>query len=779
MARVSRPDIVVIWCRLLAAAAIAIVLALNPARAAPSAVEITSDASIIALREQVRALFESDHPLDPETVARLSDSGKPHPLSPPNYGRYDKPVWGYVAVVNRLPRREWMLVYSLSTVEDVRVFIRRRGEVSFHRLDELAVNAKWPFTGFRSATYVLSLDTDVPVEIVTRLATRAPIGFHLQLWTPEALIKTHTELIGAAGVSVGVPVAVLVYLLILAAVVRHRGLVSLMVLIASKLVLDAWISGLNLLVLPAVPRTVWPTVGFATLGIFALACVLHFRRFLDLPRTSRWADRVVLAIGAFNVALATTEIFHLANIRFLAQLGAPIAFICFVAMAAGRTWRSPNSGNIAYTLAWAMFFSEAVIEFLRLIVRVPFAEDSLIFGQSAIASLLFGVAIFTRVRDKDHELNRSLSETNERFRLAIDGSAAAIYEYSFRDGGFSFAPRLSKMIPVEAGAGLSAVLRSLALGARRELLHSINDAVSQKARDFRIEISPDDLDRELRVLAVTGAIQYSKSGAPERICGSVIDVTSEANLRIEQTLRTLVLDEKERAERSLRARTEFYAAANHDLRHPLLSLGLYLEMLTKTPARLQAFLPRMLDAHRSASLYLDRIVAMARTDASSEFGDRHEERLHQVLSRLVDRYQADAQRKKLALRYVPSNLSVVTNTFLLERILSNVISNAIQHTERGGVLVGCRRHQNGVRIDVIDTGPGLPSAVRDQLTGEGGLRQSDIPGSLRLGLSIVKRTTDELGCLLDVESYPGRGTRISVLFAQIADAASGRSMQVA
>ncbi len=751
------------------------------AQAAPSPVEIAADDSPITLRAHVRALFETDRPLDPETVARNSDAGKPHPMSPPNYGRYNKPVWGYLAVVNKTPRQEWILVYSLSTVEDVRVFVRKQGEASFRALRELGYDARLPFSGFRSATYSLTLDKDVPVEIVTRVVTRAPIGFHLQLWKPDVFFESDRQQIGVTGLAFAAPLVVFIYLLILTTVLRQRGLISLMVLLFSKLVVDAWISGLASVIMPAIPRAVWPVLGFLSVTILIVASVLHVRRFLNLPQSSPRGDRALLLFCAIGVILAITELSGVANVRLLIQLYAPIGFAWFAVLSTRQAWATPNVGNISYALAWTMFLSQAVIQFLRLIVIVPFSEELTIFAQSAIASLLFGVAIFTRIRDQDRERNRSLAETNERLGLVIDGSAAAIYEYAFRDGSFWFAPRLNEMISLRAGAGLRGVLRSLRPAARRELLDAIKKALSERSRHFRIEILPDNSDRELQVLAVTGAIQYRRDdAAPERICGSVIDVTSEKNLRIEQTLRSLVLEEKQLIERSLQARTAFYAAANHDLRHPLLSLGLYLEMLSRTPGKLGAFLPRMLDAHRSASLYLDRIVAMARVDARVELAERRTESLHSILSRLVERYQADALRKNLKLRYVATSLSAMTDAFLLERLLSNVLSNAIQNTDRGGVLVGCRRLHHGVRIDVIDTGPGLPRAVQEQLTDGEVEKHAEVSGSLRLGLAIVKRTANELGCVLNASSQPGRGTRISVVFAASPSVElAGRTMQTA
>ena len=310
---------------------LALVLQTGCARAA-GAFELTSDTAPIALRGDVRVIFETGKALDPEAIARLSDTGKPHPLSPPNYGRYSQPVWGYVAVNNRLERREWFLLYSLSTVEDLRIFIRRQGETSFHQLPELGQHARFPFTGYRSATYSLVLDRDSPVEIVARLATRAPIGFHLQLWTPEAFIAEDRQLVGLAGAAGIVPLVVLVYLLILSTVLRQRGLVNLMIMLVFKLVLDAWISGLSWLVLPNVPRDLWPTLGFAAHGIFSVAAALHFRRFLELPKTAPWTDRLVLLLGATGAGLALIELSGLTNVRYLIQLHAPLNFSCLFAL---------------------------------------------------------------------------------------------------------------------------------------------------------------------------------------------------------------------------------------------------------------------------------------------------------------------------------------------------------------------------------------------------------------------------------------------------------------
>jgi hypothetical protein len=90
---------------------------------ADAPVEINSEADLV-LRPYVRAVIEKDVALTPEEAAKLGVDGIPHPSSPPSYGRFAQPVWGYVSVVNRLPRLEWVLSYALATTEDVRAYIR-------------------------------------------------------------------------------------------------------------------------------------------------------------------------------------------------------------------------------------------------------------------------------------------------------------------------------------------------------------------------------------------------------------------------------------------------------------------------------------------------------------------------------------------------------------------------------------------------------------------------------------------------------------------------------
>jgi CheY-like chemotaxis protein len=132
----------------------------------------------------------------------------------------------------------------------------------------------------------------------------------------------------------------------------------------------------------------------------------------------------------------------------------------------------------------------------------------------------------------------------------------------------------------------------------------------------------------------------------------------------------------------------------------------------------------------------------------------------------VDTTFADAARTKgLRLRVVQSDAWVESDLMLLERILINLVSNAVRYTERGGVVVGCRRRRNGLRIDVCDTGAGIPEDQRQHIFGEfyqlagTGLGRS---GGLGLGLAIVDRLGRLLGHSVELDSRPGHGSRFSI-----------------
>ena len=139
--------------------------------------------------------------------------------------------------------------------------------------------------------------------------------------------------------------------------------------------------------------------------------------------------------------------------------------------------------------------------------------------------------------------------------------------------------------------------------------------------------------------------------------------------------------------------------------------------------------------------------------------------VNELFDRLREELTYHAQAAGLALRMVPCALSVRSDRRLLEQMIRNLISNALKYTQRGRVLVGCRRHQGKLRIEVWDTGIGIPAselkAIFDEYHQVDNAARQRSQG-LGLGLSIVKSLGELLGHPIRVRSLQGKGSVFSI-----------------
>ena len=136
-----------------------------------------------------------------------------------------------------------------------------------------------------------------------------------------------------------------------------------------------------------------------------------------------------------------------------------------------------------------------------------------------------------------------------------------------------------------------------------------------------------------------------------------------------------------------------------------------------------------------------------------------------LLDRICDDYASEAEEKSILLVRCPCSATIFTDPLLLERIIRNLVSNAVRHTPSGRVIVGCRRSAGKVRVEVWDTGPGIPLHQRDRIFQEYfQLRnpERDRAKGLGLGLAIVRRLGILLDCPVKLRSQPGLGSCFSV-----------------
>lgn len=230
-------------------------------------------------------------------------------------------------------------------------------------------------------------------------------------------------------------------------------------------------------------------------------------------------------------------------------------------------------------------------------------------------------------------------------------------------------------------------------------------------------------------------------------------------------------DAKEHAEAANRTKTSFLAAASHDLRQPIHALGLYMQALAEqTQAGAQPELVQRMKASLAAlESMFNALLDISRMDAGVVVPDVRPFALQSMLHRVADEFVALAADKglRLSVRMSPpaGGPSASSDPMLVERVVTNLLGNAMRYTTEGGVLLSCRlRRGNPARwlVEVWDTGPGIAAAEQERVFEEFyqlGNLQRDRSAGLGLGLSIVRRLCDLLGHRLRLVSRPGRGTR--------------------
>jgi len=215
------------------------------------------------------------------------------------------------------------------------------------------------------------------------------------------------------------------------------------------------------------------------------------------------------------------------------------------------------------------------------------------------------------------------------------------------------------------------------------------------------------------------------------------------------------------------AKSRFLAAASHDLRQPLHALGLWIAQLRSPLGEVERarLIERIAAAVDEMNDLFNGLLDVSKLDAGILIADLGDFPMADLLAKTERTFAPTARDKGLSLRVRPTRAWVRSDKLLLERILLNLVSNAIRYTAHGGVLVGCRRRGDRLRIEVWDTGPGIPDSEQQYIFDE--FYQIPDPhrdrrGGLGLGLAIVDRFRRLLDHPIAVRSRLGRGSCFSI-----------------
>lgn len=383
--------------------------------------------------------------------------------------------------------------------------------------------------------------------------------------------------------------------------------------------------------------------------------------------------------------------------------------------------------------------------------------------QSTNEELLASKEELQSVNEELTALNGQLQETLERQRTTSNDLQNVLYSTDvatlFLDVNLNirlFTPAtksLFSVIPGDIGRPL-ADLNSLAA----------DGALTKDARTVLKTRAP--IEREIE--ARSGAF-YLRRILPyltqdNRVAGVVITFTDVSERR--QTADVLEAA-KRQAEFANAAKSRFLAAASHDLRQPLQTLVLIQGLLAKVVEgeRARKLVARLDQSLSGISSMLNSLLDINQIDAGTVRAEIVSFPIDDLLNQMRDAFIYQAQAQRLALRVVSCGLTIRSDPRLLEQMIRNLLSNALKYTKHGKVLLGCRRREGMLSIEVWDTGIGIPKEELQAIFEE--YHQLDNAArersrGLGLGLSIVQRLGNLLGHPVRVRSQPGKGSVFSI-----------------
>lgn len=360
---------------------------------------------------------------------------------------------------------------------------------------------------------------------------------------------------------------------------------------------------------------------------------------------------------------------------------------------------------------------------------------------------------------------RRAQETVEQLRFALTAAQASIWEYDPQSGAMNWSETAYRLYGRE-GAEMPASHREWAALLHpddRRLTEELGQVTfARRLPTYRSEFRISRPDGSVRWLAAIAKVFYGAHGTPLRLTGLHIDITSLK--QAEDAMREAKLE----AERANVAKSKFLAAASHDLRQPFQAMRLFYEVLSGliTEPRAQQVAQRLNEAMRGGEELLSALLDVSTLDAGTVRLAIEALPVAEVLAQVVAECEPQAQEKGLRLRAVPSAALVVSDRVLLARMLRNLVINAIRYTPSGGILVGCRHWGNALRIEVWDTGIGIP-ADKQSLIFEDFYQidndSRDRSRGLGLGLSVVLRMGRLLGHPVELRSRPGKGSVFSLV----------------
>ncbi len=387
-------------------------------------------------------------------------------------------------------------------------------------------------------------------------------------------------------------------------------------------------------------------------------------------------------------------------------------------------------------------------------------EQRIRSAQASILAISFGALVLTALFSERRLQGIALLDREARLQEALRAGGVMAFEW---DLAADQVRHSQNALPILGFGSKDVVGGSEMLGQIHPddrphvtaCVRGVNPDKPSYSVTFRHQRGDGDSESEVWLEQVATA-QFDGDGLPMRIRGLTTDITQRKRFE-EQISRAQKL-----AERADRAKSIFLAAASHDLRQPLQTLSLLHGALEQRHPdgegrEIIAGIGHSID---TMSSMLSSLLDINRLESGSLRPSKSDFAVNEIFDSVATDLLRPLEEKGLQWRVVPTDLVVRSDKRMLEEMIRNLLSNAIRYTDRGKILLGCRRARDKIRIEVWDTGIGIPGDQLPHLFEE---YYCDAErGGFGLGLAIVRRLGEMLDHRVDVRSTPGKGTGFSI-----------------
>jgi len=385
-------------------------------------------------------------------------------------------------------------------------------------------------------------------------------------------------------------------------------------------------------------------------------------------------------------------------------------------------------------------------------------EQRIQSAQASILAISFGALVLTALFSERRLQGIALMDREARLQEALRAGGVMAFEW---DLAADQVRHSQNAVPILGFGSKDVVSGSEMLGQVHPddrphvtaCVHGVNPDKPSYSVTFRYQRGDGDSEVWLEQVATA---QFDSGGLPMRIRGLTTDITQRKRFEEEISRAQKV------AERADRDKSIFLAAASHDLRQPLQTLRLLHGALEQQhPDREgQEIIAGIGHSIDTMSSMLSSLLDINRLETGNLRPSKSDFAVNEIFNSVATDLLRPLEEKGLQWRVVPSDLVVRSDKRMLEEMIRNLLSNAIRYTDRGKILLGCRRTSDKIRIEVWDTGIGISG---DQLPHIFEEYYCDAErGGFGLGLAIVRRLGEILEHRVDVRSTPGKGSGFSI-----------------